>query len=121
MEARAKGMVNAVYLAGKLLSALPRERCAPETTEDRDGFIHPIRIEGRTERAIVKLILRDFELKGLSAKRDILRGLCRGLQATEPRARVRCKIRKQYRNMAYWLRKDMRPVELARRPSRRRT
>jgi tripeptide aminopeptidase len=114
MEARAKGMVNAAYLAGKLLSALPRERCAPETTEARDGFIHPTSVEGRTERAIVKLILRDFELKGLAAKRDILRGLCRGLQATEPRARIRCKIRKQYRNMAYWLRKDMRPVELAR-------
>ena len=76
--------------------------------------IHPISAEGRTERAIVKFILRDFEMKGLAAKRDILRGLCRGLQATAPRARVRCKIRKQYRNMAYWLRKDMRPVELAR-------
>jgi tripeptide aminopeptidase len=114
MEARAKGMVNAVYLAGKLLAALPRERFAPETTEGREGFIHPISVEGRTERAVVKFILRDFELNGLAAKREILRGLCRGLQATEPRARVRCKIRKQYRNMAYWLRKDMRPVELAR-------
>ena len=62
----------------------------------------------------MKFLLRDFELKGLVAKRKILQGLCRGLQATEPRASVRCKIRKQYRNMAYWLRKDMRPVELAR-------
>jgi tripeptide aminopeptidase len=114
MEARAKGMVNAVYLAGKLLAALPRERLAPETTEGRQGFIHPTSVEGRTERAIVKFILRDFELNGLTAKREIVRGLCRGLQAAEPRARVRCKIRKQYRNMAYWLRKDMRPVELAR-------
>lgn len=114
MEARAKGMVNATYLAGKLLVALPRERCAPETTEGRDGFIHPTNVEGRTERAIVKFILRDFELKGLAEKGKILKDLCRGLQATEPRARIRCKIRKQYRNMAYWLRKDMRPVELAR-------
>ena len=114
MEARAKGMVNAAYLAGKLLAALPRERLAPETTEKREGFIHPISVEGRTERAIVKFILRDFELDGLAAKGEIVKGLCRGLQAAEPRARVRCKIRKQYRNMAYWLRKDMRPVELAR-------
>jgi tripeptide aminopeptidase len=114
MEARAKGMVNAVYLAGKLLAGLPRERFAPETTEEREGFIHPTSIEGRTEKAVVKFILRDFEMSGLAAKREILRGLCRGLQATEPRARVRCNIRKQYRNMAYWLRKDMRPVELAR-------
>jgi tripeptide aminopeptidase len=114
MEAKAKGMVNAAYLAGKLLAALPRERCAPETTEGRDGFIHPIHVEGRTERTVVKFLLRDFKLKGLADKGKILRGLCRGLQASEPRARVRCKLRKQYRNMAYWLRKDMRPVELAR-------
>ena len=114
MEAKAKGMVNAAYLAGKLLAALPRERCAPETTDERDGFIHPIHVEGRTEQTVVKFLLRDFELKGLADKGRILRGLCRGLQASEPRARVRCKLRKQYRNMAYWLRKDMRPVELAR-------
>ncbi|HSU52781.1 MAG TPA: peptidase T, partial [Candidatus Dormibacteraeota bacterium] len=114
MEARAKGMVNAAYLAGKLLASLPRERCAPETTGGREGFIHPTWIEGRVERAVVKFILRDFELEGLADKCAMLQGLCAGLQATEPRARVRCKIRKQYRNMAYWLRKDMRPVELAR-------
>ncbi len=114
MEAKAKGMVNAAYLAGKLLASLPRERCAPETTEGREGFIHPIHVEGRTERAVVKLILRDFELKGLAEKGKILQALCRGLQLAEPRARIRCRIRKQYRNMAYWLRKDMRPIELAR-------
>jgi tripeptide aminopeptidase len=114
MEARAKGMVNAAYLAGKLLAALPRERCAPETTGGREGFIHPTRVDGRVEEAVVRFILRDFELAGLAEKRRILRGLCRGLQATEPRAGISCKIRKQYRNMAYWLRKDLRPVELAR-------
>src|SRR5438067_4463717 len=114
MEAKAKGIVKAAYLAAQLMAALPRERCAPETTDGRDGFIHPIHVEGRTERAVVKFLLRDFELKGLADKGKILRGLCRGLQASEPRARVRCKLRKQYRNMAYWLRKDMRPVELAR-------
>src|SRR5947199_2998593 len=114
MEAKAKGMMNTAYLAVKLLAAPPRERCAPETTDGRNGYIHPLHVEGRTERAIVKFLLHDFELKGLADKGKILRGLCRGLQATEPRARVRCKLRKQYRNMAYWLRKDMRPVELAR-------
>ncbi len=77
MEARTKGMVNAAYLAGKLLAALPRERLAPETTEGREGFIHPIHVEGRTERAIVKFILRDFELNGLTEKGKMLQGLCR--------------------------------------------
>jgi tripeptide aminopeptidase len=114
MEAKAKGMVNAACLAGKLLAALPRERCAPETTEGRQGFIHPTRVEGRVEQAVIKFILRDFELAGLAEKRRIIQGLCRSLQAAEPRARIRCRIRKQYRNMAYWLRHDLRPVELAR-------
>ena len=114
MEARAKGMVNAAYIAGKLLAALPRDRYAPETTGGREGFIHPTRVDGGVEQAVVKFILRDFELAGLAEKRRILQGLCRGLQASEPHAAIRCRIRKQYRNMAYWLRKDMRPVALTR-------
>jgi tripeptide aminopeptidase len=114
MEAKAKGMVNAAYLAGKFLASLPRERCAPETTSGREGFIHPTKVEGKTEKATITFILRDFELGGLEEKRRILQGLCRGLQAAEPRSRVTCKFRKQYRNMAHWLREDMRPVELAR-------
>jgi tripeptide aminopeptidase len=113
-EAKAKGMINAAHLAAKLVALLPRERCAPETTCDSEGFMHPYDFQGGVERATVKIILRDFELDGLAAKRDILRGLCRGLQAAEPRARISCGIRKQYRNMAYWLRQDMTPVELAR-------
>jgi len=113
MEAKAKGMVNAAYLAGKFLAALPRERCAPETTAGREGFIHPNRLDGKVERTAIHFILRDFELEGLAEKRRIIQGICRGLQAAEPRARITCKFRKQYRNMAHWLLKDMRPVELA--------
>jgi tripeptide aminopeptidase len=113
-EAKSKGMVNALHLAAKFLTMLPRERCAPETTAGREGFIHPTRIEGKVERATLNLILRDFDLPGLAAKGALLKALSRALQAAEPRARITCKIRKQYRNMAYWLLKDMRPVELAR-------
>src|SRR5712691_1360676 len=46
-EARDKGKVKAADLAGKLLAGLPRECCAPETTDERDGFIHPTSVEGR--------------------------------------------------------------------------
>ena len=113
-EAKAKGMVNALFLAAKLLTSLPRERCAPETTCAGEGYIHPNQIEGGVDRTTLKLILRDFELAGLERKRAVLKGLCRGLQAAEPQAKIVCRMRKQYRNMAYWLREDMRPVELAR-------
>ena len=112
-QARKYGMVNALMLAAKLLVALPREEASPETTDLRQGFIHPNQIEGGVEQVTLRFILRDFELEGLAEKGDRLRKLCRGLQATEPRARIDCRITPQYRNMGYWLKKDMTPVHLA--------
>jgi tripeptide aminopeptidase len=62
----------------------------------------------------MKFILRDFERDGLAAQGDLLRQACATLQAAEPRARISCEITPQYRNMRYWLEKDMTPVDLAR-------
>lgn len=112
-EAKKQGMVNALHLGAKLLTALPREFSAPETTTGRQGFIHPSRMEGGVERTTITFILRDHELAELEALGQRLRGLCQGLQLMEPRARIRCDIRPQYRNMGYWLKKDMTPVNLA--------
>jgi tripeptide aminopeptidase len=112
-EAKKKGMVNAVHLAARLLAALPREDMAPESTEDRQGYLHPNRIQGNTARVELHFILRDFSLEGLADKGDRLRGLCRGIQASEPRAKITCRISTQYRNMGYWLKDDMTPVHLA--------
>ena len=113
-EAKKQSMLNALHLAAKLLVALPREFTAPETTEGRQGYIHPSRMEGSVERTTITFILRDHELAGLEDKGQRLKGLCQGLQLMEPRARIRCEIRPQYRNMGYWLKKDMTPVDLAR-------
>lgn len=112
-DAQSKGMVNAVHLAGKFLAALPREHCAPETTAGREGFIHPLELEGNVEQVVIKLILRDFEREGLVEKGAVVKTLCRSMQTAERRARITCRIQKQYRNMAYWLQKDRLPVELA--------
>jgi tripeptide aminopeptidase len=115
----AKGvMVNALRLAGQFLVALPRE-IAPETTGDRDGFIHPTECKGTAESAKIWMILRDFELDGLAAKRACLELIVAGLRAAEPRARIELTFREQYRNMRYWLEKDMRPVEFGREALRR--
>jgi tripeptide aminopeptidase len=111
--ARKYGMVNAMLLAAKLLVALPREGISPETTDVRQGFIHPYHMEGGVEQVTLQIILRDFEEAGLADKRERLRKLCRGLQAAEPRAHIDCRFIQQYRNMGYWLKEDMRPVDLA--------
>jgi tripeptide aminopeptidase len=49
----------------------------------------------------------------LEAKHAILRELTERLQREEPEAAISLKIRKQYRNMRYWLEKDSRPVDFA--------
>lgn len=111
-------MINALRLAGRFLAALPRE-VAPETTSDRDGFIHPVECKGSADGAKIWMILRDFELDGLAAKRACVEKIVDELRAAEPRARFKLTFTEQYRNMRYWLEQDMRPVEFAREAIRR--
>jgi len=107
-------MVNAIHLAAKIVDALPLATMTPEVTDGRDGFIHATEMGGGSSEMTLKFILRDFERDGLAAKGDILRRVCDAVQAGEPRATITCTIRPQYRNMRYWLEKDMTPVDLAR-------
>ncbi|MDE3123073.1 MAG: peptidase T, partial [Paracoccaceae bacterium] len=111
----AKGkLVNALHLVAKIIATLPQATLTPEVTEGRDGFLHLYEVKGTAAEAEMKFILRDFELDGLEAKGALLRQVCAAVQATEPRAAIDCTIRPQYRNMRYWLEKDMTPVDLAR-------
>jgi tripeptide aminopeptidase len=111
----AKGkLVNALTLAARVVSALPQCTMLPETTEGREGFIHLYEMDGTAARATLRFILRDFELDGLVAKGELVRSVAAAVAAGEPRATVTCEIVPQYRNMRYWLEKDMSPVERAR-------
>ena len=106
-------MVNAARLAGRFLAALPPE-LSPERTDGLAGFIHPVECAAFAEVARVRMILRDFELAGLAAKRAVVERIVADLRAAEPRARFDLTFTEQYRNMRYWLEQDMRPVEFAR-------
>ena len=111
-------LVIAIHLASKIVATLPQATMTPETTEGRDGFIHAVEMSGGSSEMKITLILRDFERDGLAAKGELLRQVCETVAATEPRATITCDIRPQYRNMRYWLEKDMTPVELARAASK---
>ena len=111
-SARGK-MVNALQLAARLVDSLPQYTRTPETTSGRDGFIHLYKMSGTSAQAELHFILRDFELSDLKADGDLLRQACTLIERGDPRAKVECTITPQYRNMRYWLEKDMRPVDLA--------
>jgi tripeptide aminopeptidase len=96
----AKGkLVNAVKLAADLIAALPRDRLSPETTEEREGFVHPSRIAGNAEEARVTFIVRDHDDALLAEHVDLLRRLADDVVAREPRARVQVDVSETYRNM----------------------
>ncbi len=111
---KAKGkMVNALTLAGQLIAMLPQTTRTPETTSDREGFLHLYEMRGTAAQAELHFILRDFEREGLAEHGALLQAACRYLAAAEPRAAIDCTITPQYRNMRYWLEQDTRPVDLA--------
>jgi len=110
----AKGkMVNAIHLASKIIATLPQATMTPEVTDERDGFIHATEMTGGSSEMKLKFILRDFELLGLEEKGSLLRDVCKAVQSSEPRSEILVDIQPQYRNMRYWLEKDMKSVELA--------
>ena len=108
-----KKLVNALHLAAKIIDALPQHTRTPETTQGREGFIHVASMSGNAAKAEIHLILRDFDMAGLESHGTLLQMICAAVQAGDPRAKIECKIEKQYRNMRYWLENDTRAVDLA--------
>jgi tripeptide aminopeptidase len=106
-------MVNAVRILGTFISRLPTARLTPETTDGRDGFIHPYHIEGGVAEASARLILRDFETDNLSHQAALLESIAATLRAEHPRAQILVEVRPQYRNMREGLVSEPRAVSKA--------
>jgi len=112
-------MVNAIKLAAWLVDRLPKDSRSPETTEGREGFVHPTKITGTTAEAEVRFIARDFDAAKLAEHEDLLRGLADELAAEEPRARVTVTVDESYRNMKEFLAADPAVTEAADEAARR--
>jgi tripeptide aminopeptidase len=112
-------MVNAVRLAGAFLDRLPWQALSPETTVDREGFLHPYAIQGGVAEATLRILLRDFDTPRLADKAELLRGIGRLLEAEHPRCKIDVQVTPQYRNMADGLTKEPRALTLAQEAMRR--
>jgi len=92
-------LVNALKVAGAVLEALPKNEWSPETTEKREGFVHPTAVNGITEKATIQLIVRDFTLQGLQNHHDRLKKIAEETVAKFPGAVMEYVTQEQYRNM----------------------
>ncbi|HKD93249.1 MAG TPA: peptidase T [Gaiellaceae bacterium] len=96
----AKGeLVNAIKLAGEILSRLPKDGLSPETTEEREGYVHPFLVEGDSSAVELRFIVRDFENDRLDEHIEFLRTLAEEVAAAEPRCSIEVETHIQYRNM----------------------
>ncbi len=96
----AKGkMEHAIKIAAAIIDRLPKNTCSPETTEGKEGFLHPIGISGALEKATLSFIVRDFTDAGLKEKEALLENIVKDVMQDFPRSSYRLEIKQQYRNM----------------------
>jgi len=96
----AKGKIeHAIKIAAAIVERLPKDGCSPETTEGRDGFLHPIGITGALEQATLAFIVRDFTEAGLQEKEALLQRIVDEVMRNYPRSTATIEIKQQYRNM----------------------
>jgi tripeptide aminopeptidase len=97
----AKGkMINAVRVLCDLVMALPQHR-TPETTEKREGYLHPINVAGNVSEAKANFIVRDFTEEGLRDLENTLRSAAAWAERKYPGATIEVGIKESYRNMKY--------------------
>jgi tripeptide aminopeptidase len=111
--------VSAIKLASAIVERLPKDALSPETTQGREGYVHPYEVRGTDGLVELRFIVRDHEDELLEQHVALLRGIADEVAATEPRASIELAERIQYRNMRNELSKRPEIVERAEEAIRR--
>lgn len=92
-------LVNALKIAGEILTALPKTEWSPETTEKRQGFVHPVSVNGIAEKATIDFIVRDFTVEGLLQHEARLKAIAEEVLKQYSNCTMEFIVKEQYRNM----------------------
>jgi tripeptide aminopeptidase len=92
-------MQSAIKIASEIIAALPKDRLSPESTHQKEGFVHPVNIQGQVENAQIDLIIRDFEDEKLKDHENEVKNIANKVIQNYPAASIEFKITEQYRNM----------------------
>lgn len=96
----AKGkMESAIKILAEIIDALPKDKLSPESTSQKDGFIHPVGISGSVEQAEANFILRDFDDDLLKSHGETLEKIVKQVLTAYPNSTYSLTIKEQYRNM----------------------
>jgi tripeptide aminopeptidase len=92
-------MESAIKILAEVLDALPKNTLTPEATHQKEGFIHPVSINGQVEEAEAQFIIRDFTDEKLAEHGQFLDGIVKRVMANYPKSTYTLEIKAQYRNM----------------------
>ncbi len=106
-------LVNSIKIAAEIIDRLPKDSLSPETTEKREGYIHPNNMSGGVEKTEIKFLIRDFTVEGLKEKEKLLRQIMDEVLKNHPKASAEFNVSESYRNMRYVLDKFPHVVEYA--------
>jgi tripeptide aminopeptidase len=113
-------LVNAVKIGTEIVEKFPKDRMSPETTEKREGYIHPHYFSGGAEVTTIKTLIRDFVEQGLKEKETFIQDIVDSVRKKYPKAKIDFKVQESYRNMKQVLdkhpavlEKAMKAVEMA--------
>jgi len=110
----AKGkMINGIKIGAELIGRLPKDTMSPETTEGREGYLHPHAFKGAVENTEIVFLVRDFTVEGLEEKEKFLQQICDELSEKYAPAAVSMEVKESYRNMKYKIDEHPEVVEYA--------
>ena len=109
---------NAVKIAADIIAALPRKGLSPETTEGREGFLHPVSMTAKAESARLDFILRDFATANLKDHAELLQSIVDEVARRYPNSSIQLTTKEQYRNMREVVDQHPRVTDLATRAIR---
>ena len=112
-------MESAIKIASEIIAALPKEKYSPETTEKKEGFIHPVSINGLIESAVIKFIIRSFDNEGLLQLEKLLKETAEKVISKYQKSSFKFEVQEQYRNMKTILDKHPQVSEYAMEAMRR--
>ena len=105
-------LASAIKAAARFVDLLP-PHMAPETTEERQGYLHPTSIRGGVEEVTMQLILRDFEEIKVLTQRKILDDIAKAVRLDFPKVTIVISIQESYRNMRLVMDKHPQVIEYA--------
>lgn len=106
-------LINGIKMAAELIEKLPKDSMSPETTEKREGYLHPHAFKGSVEETEIIFLVRDFTVDGLKEKEAYLQKLCDELNKKYAPAKAEMEIKESYRNMKYKLDEHPKVTEYA--------